>query len=110
MTQMPQYPPTGPTQMVQPHRGVLILVFGILSLLICVIFGIIAWVMGNSDLRAMAEGQMDRSGEGLAKTGKILGIVSVVLAILMVVISVILMALGVFAAAAAGAARGGGGP
>ena len=38
-----------------------ILVFGILGLLVCVIFGIVAWVMGNTDLRDMEYGQMDRT-------------------------------------------------
>ena len=40
----------------QPHRGTMILVFGILGLVICVIFGIVAWVMGNGDLKAMEHG------------------------------------------------------
>ncbi len=65
--------------MLAPHRGAMILVFGILGIVLCFILGIIAWVMGNADLRAMAEGRMDASGEGLVKAGKICGIVSVVL-------------------------------
>ena len=40
----------------QPHRGALILVFGILGLALCVIFGIAAWAMGNRDLREIGEG------------------------------------------------------
>jgi hypothetical protein len=89
----------------------MILVFGILGLVVCVIFAIVAWVMGNSDLREMAEGRMDRSGEGLTKAGKILGIVSVVLNCISILIVVIMMILGVgLAAAGAGAAGGAGGP
>lgn len=91
----------------QPHRGALLLTFGILGLVICVIFGIVSWVMANADLRAMAEGRMDPSGEGLTKAGKILGIVSVALAGLTVVLIILFTALGVFAAAAS---QGGGGP
>ena len=59
MSQMP--PPSQPMQSMpmQPHRGVLILVFSILSWVVCLIFGIVAWVLANSDLRAMEEGRMD---------------------------------------------------
>ena len=67
---------------VKAHRGVMILVFGILGILCCIIFAILAWVMGGKDLKAMAEGQMDPSGEGLTKAGKILGIIGCVLGIL----------------------------
>jgi len=65
----------------RPHRGVLILVFGILGLVCCMIFGIVAWVMGSSDLREMDAGRMDPSGRGLTQAGKICGIISVALAI-----------------------------
>ena len=64
------------------HRGTMLLVFGILGILCCLIFAILAWVMGNSDLKAMAEGRMDPSGESLTKAGKILGIIGCVLGIL----------------------------
>ncbi|HEY3269759.1 MAG TPA: DUF4190 domain-containing protein [Geothrix sp.] len=67
---------------VKAHRGTMLLVFGILGVLCCVIFAILAWVMGSSDLKAMAEGKMDPSGEGLTKAGKILGIIGCVFAIL----------------------------
>lgn len=64
------------------HRGVMLLVFGILGIICCFIFAILAWVMGASDLKAMAAGQMDPSGEGLTKASKILGIIGCALAIL----------------------------
>ncbi len=108
MTQMPPPPiEPGPGQEMAPHHGVLILVFGILSWLVCFIFGIVAWVMANSDLRAMQEGRMDPTGEGLTKAGKIIGMISVILNIVAIPIMLMLLAMGVFAAAAAG---GGGGP
>ena len=108
MTQMPPPPiEPRPGPALAPHRGVLILVFGILSWLVCVIFGIVAWVMANSDLRAMQEGRMDPTGEGLTKAGKIIGMISVILNIVAIPIMLMLLAMGVFAAAAAG---GGGGP
>ena len=78
-------------QPVRPHRGVVILVLGILGLVCCFICGIIAWVMGSGDLREMDAGRMDPSGRGLTQAGKICGIISVVLWILWI----ILMMLGV---------------
>lgn len=68
------------------HRGGMILAFGILGLLCCIIFGILAWVMGNSDLKEMAAGTMDPAGEGMTKAGKIIGMIACILAILGLVI------------------------
>ena len=73
-------------QPMRPHRGVMILVFGIIGLLCCIVFGILAWVMGNGDLKEMDAGRMDPSGRGLTQAGKICGIVSVALALVGVVI------------------------
>ncbi|MDP1831220.1 MAG: hypothetical protein Q8K67_04100 [Geothrix sp.] len=70
------------TAPIKAHRGVMLLIFGILSIICCFIFGIVSWVMASSDLKAMADGQMDPSGEGLTKAGKILGIIGCALAIL----------------------------
>ncbi len=67
---------------VKAHRGVMLLIFGILSIICCFIFGIVSWVMASGDLKAMAEGKMDPSGEGLTKAAKILGIIGCALAIL----------------------------
>ncbi len=109
MTQMP--PPVAPPSgmPMQPHRGVMILVFAILSwVLSCVIFGIVAWVLANSDLRAMEEGRMDPSGEGITKAGKIVAMINVILSIVAAVVGIIvlllMLALGVFAAASSGGA------
>jgi hypothetical protein len=67
---------------VVPHRGSTILTLGILSLVICgPIMGPIAWVMGNTDLKEMAAGRMDRSGEGMTKAGQIIGMVATILSI-----------------------------
>ena len=81
-------------QSLTPHRGTLILVLGILGIVCCFICGIIAWVMGNNDLKQMAAGAMDPSGEGLTKAGKICGMVGVILAIVGIVLQVIFMILG----------------
>ena len=73
-------------QPMRPHRGVMILVFGILGLVCCIVFGILAWVMGNGDLREMDAGRIDPLGRGLTQAGKICGIVSVALQIVIIVI------------------------
>ena len=92
---------TGAGGGVAPHRATLILVFGILGLVVCAIFGIIAWVMGRSDLQKMQAGQMDPTGEGMTKAGMILGIITCcILNILGVVMFFLLGGLAIFAAAA----------
>lgn len=93
--------PTG--QAMRPHRGTLILVLGILGLVCCVILGIIAWVMGNTDLREMNMGRMDPSGRGLTQAGKICGMISVILALISIVIwGIMLMTGGLAAMSSAG--------
>lgn len=72
-------------QGLKPHRGTMLLIFGILGIICCVIFAILAWVMGSGDLKAMAAGEMDRSGEGTTKAAKILGIIGVVYNILVLI-------------------------
>lgn len=88
-TQMPVEPvqaqPVGP---VQPHRGAMILVFGILGLLCCFIFGIVAWAMGSADLKEMDAGRMDPSGRGLTQAGQICGIISAVLGIGQIILAI----------------------
>jgi len=95
-TQIPVAPagPQGPSQAVAPHRGVLILVLGIIGIVCCFICGIVAWVMGNNDLREMAAGRMDREGQGLTQAGKICGMIGVILAIIALVIQVLMLLLG----------------
>jgi hypothetical protein len=85
----------------KPHRGTMILVFGILGFL-CVIFSIIAWIMGGSDLKEMRAGRMDPSGESLTKVGWILGIVLTLLNVAAVLVYVIVIVLVVGAGVAGG--------
>ena len=69
-----------------PHRGAAILTFGILGLLCCgIIFGPIAWIMGTNDLKSMADGRMDKSGEGLTRAGQVLGIIATILNIIVII-------------------------
>lgn len=87
---MSQYPPISPASIgARPHRGATILVLGILSLVIPCggwILGIIAWVMGNADLRDIRAGRVDASGHGLAQAGKVCGMISVLLHALVIVL------------------------
>jgi hypothetical protein len=63
----------------EPHRGTMILVLGILSLLVCGLLGPVAWAMGSTDLKKMQAGQMDASGRGETQAGYICGIVATIL-------------------------------
>jgi hypothetical protein len=60
----------------KPHRGAIILVYGILGLVLCQLFGIAAWTMGTADLKEMNEGRMDSNGRDLTKAGRICGMVA----------------------------------
>jgi len=72
----------------------MILAFGIVGFVCCIIFATLAWVMGGNDLKEMAAGRMDRSGEGLTKAGKILGMIACILAIVGIVIQIIVLLVG----------------
>ena len=95
-TAMPQFGAAG--RYVEPHRGPLILILGILGFFInCPIFSFMAWVMASQDLRLMRDGRMDRSGEGLTQAGYYLGMIwSMLWIVAAVVIGMVL----IFAAAA----------
>jgi len=80
----------------EPHRGVLILVLGILSLMVCGVVGIAAWMMGKSDLEKMRLGQMDKEGESMTKVGYILGIVGTILFLLQILLAVVYVVFTVF--------------
>ena len=75
-----------------PHRGVLILVLGILSLVFTVLsmcyglgvlvglpLGITAWVLGSGDLRKIKNQEMDEEGLGITQAGWICGIIGTIL-------------------------------
>ncbi len=109
MTDDPQGPietveagPVPQQQQLKPHRGTLVLVLGILGIVCCFICGIVAWVLGNTDLREMDAGRMDPEGRGLTQAGKICGIIGIVLAILGLLYSILM-----FVIIGTGAASGG---
>ena len=82
----------------EPHRGVLVLVLGIVSLA-CVLLsfcyglgavigiplGITAWVLGHGDLRKIKNNEMDQEGLGLTQAGWICGIIGTILNSLVIV-------------------------
>ena len=74
--------PATPPNEEKPHRGGVVLVLGILSLITFLFpFGIAAWVMANHDLNEMQAGRMDRGGMGMIKAGKVCGVINVSLTI-----------------------------
>ncbi|MBP7205024.1 MAG: hypothetical protein KBA54_00750 [Candidatus Cloacimonetes bacterium] len=81
-------PPAAPPQpqyqdlRLEPHRGTLILVFGIIGLFSCAIFAILAWIFGNEDLKKMDSGRMDPAGRENTSAGRVLGIIGVCLNLL----------------------------
>jgi hypothetical protein len=77
----------------QPHRGGLILTFGIVGLLCCMPLGIVAWVMGAADLKAIRAGTMDPAGQSMTQAGMVIGIISVVLACIGIVVNVLMVVL-----------------
>jgi len=100
----PQQPPPGYGYgvAVKPHRGTVILVLGICGFAVCVICGIIAWVMANSDLREMEAGTMDREGYQLTNAGRLCGMISTIFALIGLGIFVVFMVIFAAGAAASG--------
>ena len=74
-----------PGNRLAPHRGTLILVLGILSLVAVQILGPVAWLLGNADLKEMRAGRMDPSGESQTNIGRILGMIATLLMVVSLV-------------------------
>jgi hypothetical protein len=65
-----------------PHRGVLILVLGILGIVgVCPFLGPVAWIMGKADMDEIDSGRMDPEGRGMTQAGMVCGIISTVMMI-----------------------------
>ena len=79
----------------EPHRGTLILVLGILSLMCGFFTGIPAWIMGRNDLRKIKAGLMEPEGEGSTKGGMICGIICCIISLLSIIGIVLLILLGI---------------
>ena len=63
-------------------------------------FGPVAWVMGNADIKEIDVGDMDPAGRGSTNAGRICGMIASILMIVGVVFVVIAMVLGGLGAAA----------
>jgi hypothetical protein len=73
----------------EPHRGGLILGLGIASLcvlglgsigvVIGLILGPMAWIMGSTDMAAIRSGRMDPDGEGQTNAGRICGMIATII-------------------------------
>jgi hypothetical protein len=87
-----------------PHRGGLILTLGILSFFcnFMLIPGILAWVMGRSDLKEIKAGRMDPTGEGLTTAGMVIGIISTALVGLILLFYIVIIIIGIGAGVAGG--------
>lgn len=71
------------------HRGLVVLWVGILGSLVFFfpVFSVMAWVMGNSDLREMRQGRMDPRGVGLTRAGQLLGMIQLLAFIVLLVVA-----------------------
>jgi hypothetical protein len=83
-------------KMMAPHRGAVVLLLGIFSILCCWTFvlaigscacGYYAYQMGSYDLREMQAGRMDPSGKAITQVGRIMGLIGAVLSLLGVLAS-----------------------
>ncbi len=74
----------------KPHRGVLILVLGILGIVGCCVCPPIAWYMGSQDMAEIEAGRMDPEGKQMTQIGMILGIVGSVLLVLSVIVWIVM--------------------
>jgi hypothetical protein len=74
---------------VEPHRGTVVLVLGVLSLMACGLLGPVAWAMGSTDLKKMRAGRMDDRGEGETKAGYICGMIATIMMGIGVVLMVV---------------------
>ncbi len=78
----------GPRLDAEPDRGTIVLALGIISLALILVWcatpvgailGLVAWIMGQIDLRKMKSGQMDDQNRGMTQAGWICGILGTVL-------------------------------
>ncbi|MBX3356152.1 MAG: hypothetical protein KF724_10715 [Phycisphaeraceae bacterium] len=82
----------------QPHRGTLVLVLGILGLVTtCAPIGVVAFFLGRADLKAMDTGVMDPTGRGMTQAGYICGIIALCLLVLTLLVFVVAAIMPLFA-------------
>jgi predicted Zn finger-like uncharacterized protein len=98
-----------------PHRGGAVVTMGVMGLVLTVfpvvplaglVLGIIAWVMGTTDLAEMRAGRMDPEGQSQTSAGRVCGIIAVVLHVLSVLVVAAFFLCMCLGAGAAGAGAG----
>ena len=73
------YQPYGAARTIEHPQGTTILVFGILSLVVCGFLGPVAWGMGNKAMREIdANPQVTYTNRGNVSAGRICGIIGTV--------------------------------
>jgi hypothetical protein len=68
------------------HRGGLVFALGVVSMIVAfamVPLGILPWILGWRDLRAMSEGAVDPSGRKMTQWGTLFGIAATILALVL---------------------------
>lgn len=81
-----------PRRFQAPHRGVLILVLGILSWAVCIVFGPVAWFLGTRDIKEMDAGRMNADGRTLTQVGRCIGLAHCVLFGVLIIFFVVMSA------------------
>jgi uncharacterized membrane protein len=70
--------------------GIVGVVFALCCSLLGVILGVVALVLGNMATREIAASNGYQSGAGMAKAGRILGIIAIVLGVILLVLGLVL--------------------
>ena len=85
------------SQYSKPDQSGIILAMGILGFFICPVFGVIAWIMGNSALADIRAGLVDPSGKEMIRVGYYLGIANVALTVTSISAFIVVFALALVA-------------
>ena len=86
----------GSAENTESNRGVLVLTFGIAGIVIFPLLGIVAWVMGRSDLNAMnANNASESYNMSMTKAGVVLGKIATFFTIAMFFLLIILISIAV---------------
>jgi len=81
--------PIRPSVALPRNRADLVLLLGLLSLCLCWPVGLVAWILGRTDLRGIEAGQVSRERVGVLKLGMGLGVVGMALFVATVVIALV---------------------
>jgi hypothetical protein len=88
---------------VEPHRGTLMVVLGVLSFFLCPpLLGPIAWLLATADLKKIRAGLMDPAGESPTHTGRVCGIIATVLGLIGLLLCAFVVGSWVYAASTVG--------